>query len=768
MVERRLSVRLSATGGDQTRRELSGVGAAGTRLGKEMDAAALRLKAFGDGARRAAQVATAALGAALGLVTQQASQAAFEAERLATVAGTTPQALQALGAATATVGIELEKYADILKDVRDKSGDFIATGGGEIADFFEKIGPRVGVTAEMFRNLSGPDALQLYFDSLERANVSQAETVFYLEAIANDASLLIPLLKNSGAEMQRLAEQAQAMGVVIDRQGVAALQDMRSAVTQAGQVLTGFGNQIAVAIAPVVAGLARAFTAAAAEGGVLRQALDLLRENASTVLGALSAIAALIAGRMLATVAAFALGIRGAATALVLLRGALLRLPFVAAVIGMTEVFGWFGKLVQGAGSLGAAWGLLGDVAQEVWDRVNLGLVQLRLQFQAFVQFIQAYWIQGLSFLDRKWAEFLQSFSAKFDRIADLPGFDVIFPEIATVLRGLAKATDGATAAAAQSAEAFKQAFGEANKLLAQAGLLDGAISAPLQSVKAIQEAMAKSAAAAAAATDAAAASAGRLQTALAGVPATAGGGAAASPRGTAAAGVPALPTPRDLVDQTGDTARDLTQAITGPLKQALQQGELSWKAFGDTVVQIMQNVASRVLEAAFKPLEEGLQSLFASLLGGGASDGSKKSSGGSILGQVLGAVVGAVAGGFGGGGGKAASSLSKGFARGGAFGPGGEITRFADGGIVDRRTPFLFGGGQMGEMGEAGTEGILPLRKDAQGRLGVNAAVAPQPSFKIVNVQDPAVVGDYLSTAAGERLIMNVIRRNKRVLAGV
>ena len=33
-------------------------------------------------------------------------------------------------------------------------------------DFFENIAPKVGVTAEMFRNLSGPEALQLYYNSI--------------------------------------------------------------------------------------------------------------------------------------------------------------------------------------------------------------------------------------------------------------------------------------------------------------------------------------------------------------------------------------------------------------------------------------------------------------------------------------------------------------------------------------------------------------------------------------------------------------------------
>jgi len=70
MAEKRVSVRLSATGGRQVRAELEGVGEAGSRgfgrLSREMDQANARMAAF---ARRARIAATAAATALAGAVT---------------------------------------------------------------------------------------------------------------------------------------------------------------------------------------------------------------------------------------------------------------------------------------------------------------------------------------------------------------------------------------------------------------------------------------------------------------------------------------------------------------------------------------------------------------------------------------------------------------------------------------------------------------------------------------------------------------------------
>jgi phage-related minor tail protein len=72
--------------------------------------------------------------------------------------------------------------------------------------------------------------------------------------------------------------------------------------------------------------------------------------------------------------------------------------------------------------------------------------------------------------------------------------------------------------------------------------------------------------------------------------------------------------------------------------------------------------------------------------------------------------------------GGAAAQLLSFfGFAKGGAFGAGGQqITAFADGGVLNRPTFFGMGGSRMGVAGEAGPEAVLPLKRGSDGKLGV------------------------------------------------
>ena len=46
--------------------------------------------------------------------------------------------------------------------------------------------------------------------------------------------------------------------------------------------------------------------------------------------------------------------------------------------------------------------------------------------------------------------------------------------------------------------------------------------------------------------------------------------------------------------------------------------------------------------------------------------------------------------------------------------------------------------------------------------REGGSPQQAPQLNTRIVNVLDPAIVGDYMATAEGEEMILNVVQRNK------
>ena len=58
-------------------------------------------------------------------------------------------------------------------------------------------------------------------------------------------------------------------------------------------------------------------------------------------------------------------------------------------------------------------------------------------------------------------------------------------------------------------------------------------------------------------------------------------------------------------------------------------------------------------------------------------------------------------------------------FATGGAFDTGG-VRKFATGDVFDSPTMFGFGGNKLGVMGEAGPEAIMPLKRGADGKLGI------------------------------------------------
>ena len=191
--------------------------------------------------------ATAAATAAFGFASSTARQSE-EIARSAKLASTGVEEFQKLAYASESFGIQQDKLADILKDVNDKMGDYAQTGGGAMADFFEFIAPKVGVTAEQFKNLSGADALQLYVSSLEKANLSQADMTFYMEAIASDSTLLLPLLEKNGEAYKVLAKEAEEYGAVISEDNIKAnkafSQQLRSLNKMFQSVIMSVGNKL--------------------------------------------------------------------------------------------------------------------------------------------------------------------------------------------------------------------------------------------------------------------------------------------------------------------------------------------------------------------------------------------------------------------------------------------------------------------------------------------------------------------------------------------
>lgn len=228
--------------------------------------------------------------------------------RLAELSGATAEEFQSWAFAAKSVGIEQDKLGDIFKDVQDKVGDFLQSGGGAMADFFENIAPQVGVTAEQFRNLSGPEALGLYVSSLEQANLSQSEMTFYMEAIASDATLLLPLLKDNAAGYHALREEAEKLGLVLSGDQVRAAEQFRDSLQTLGAVSDGAGRQISAELLPTL----NEMTGLMAEVSSETELTSIVAQGLSVILKALASVAIVVgvsfanAGRFIGAAAAAA------------------------------------------------------------------------------------------------------------------------------------------------------------------------------------------------------------------------------------------------------------------------------------------------------------------------------------------------------------------------------------------------------------------------------------------------------------------------------
>ncbi len=208
-----------------------------------------------DSALTGITAATVASVAGLGALIATTAAAGKELTSLSFLANASTAEFQRMAAGARSVGVDQSKLADVLKDVNDRVGEFASAGGGEMKDFFEQIAPKVGVTVQQFQKLSGPQALQLYYDSLEKAGLNQQEMTFYMEAMADEATALIPLLANGGKGFQEMGDRAERLGVVLSDLELSQLAELSKIAGEAGMAWEGVTNQLVAGLQPAISAL---------------------------------------------------------------------------------------------------------------------------------------------------------------------------------------------------------------------------------------------------------------------------------------------------------------------------------------------------------------------------------------------------------------------------------------------------------------------------------------------------------------------------------
>lgn len=191
--------------------------------------------------------------------------------------------LKSFQIALESIGFGGEKATDILKDVNDKLGEFVALGTGQAKDIVE----RLGLGKEDFKKNDAIGNLKAIVAQMDKLKVSGKERVFLLEALANDASKLEPLLKNNAEELEKLQKAAKDSGRVLSVGLQANLTKLQKSVKQTWDNFKGLAEIGLATLAPLFTVLSEAAGMVARGWKLLIEelvnGLDLLRKGLSSV-----------------------------------------------------------------------------------------------------------------------------------------------------------------------------------------------------------------------------------------------------------------------------------------------------------------------------------------------------------------------------------------------------------------------------------------------------------------------------------------------------
>ena len=217
------------------------------------------------------------------------------------------------------------------------------------------------------------------------------------------------------------------------------------------------------------------------------------------------------------------------------------------------------------------------------------------------------------------------------------------------------------------------------------------------------------------------------------------------------------------IMRELNDVASDSTDFFAG-LRQAFLDIDTTLKTFGATIggflVGAIDSAADALADFALSGFQDTqkLQQAFSDLFAQLAKD-ILKATIRLLIFQAIQAAITPAAGGL--------SGVTGLQAAGGPAQSGLDFVTFGGLGPVPAQAGAFLQAGQPSIVGERGPEPFVPT---VSGRVLPNAVMGeqPAPQVTVVNVTDPKEVQQFLSTAEGEDVIMNVIQKRNRQVRGL
>lgn len=234
--------------------------------------------------------------------TAGAAESIDETAKLSDRLGLATEDLAGFQHAASLAGVSNEKLASGLGKFQVNIAK-AAEGTGDAA----KVLTELGLAPQELLKAGTSDALKSVADALNAID-NPAEKARAAVAIFGKAGLeLLPFLSEGRAGLDAMAAEAERLGISFSRVDAAQVEAANDAITRAKSVFTGFVNQVAIGLAPLIEAAATAFTAFATSGTTAGDIVtDAIEMAVMAVVGLVDAIANIPAAWRLAQAGAVA------------------------------------------------------------------------------------------------------------------------------------------------------------------------------------------------------------------------------------------------------------------------------------------------------------------------------------------------------------------------------------------------------------------------------------------------------------------------------
>jgi arsenate reductase-like glutaredoxin family protein len=227
---------------DRTKRAFASVGAGLSKMAKA--AAAFGVAATG---------ATAAL-------TISAARSADQLAKTADKIGATTEALAGLQYAAELSGVSTETMNMALQRMTRRVSE-AALGTGEAKGALREL----GIEAGQLQQLPLDDQLGVIADAMQEVGSQSDRVRLAMKLFDSEGVALVNTLKGGSAELEKMALEADLLGLAISRTDAAKIEQANDAILGAQKVFVGLGNQLAAEFAPIITGIATDFRQTAIE-----------------------------------------------------------------------------------------------------------------------------------------------------------------------------------------------------------------------------------------------------------------------------------------------------------------------------------------------------------------------------------------------------------------------------------------------------------------------------------------------------------------------